>query len=476
MQRFRALAISSGMDVASAEAYAKQQADDFHNVTGAPASDIALEPEADFAPGQRASRRELQQAGLPAETVPGPRTLDGRPVRPPVDFTDAEAAAGYAERTRNGEDQQYLPSQRDRDMLARGMAPVLRPDGSVGYAPGGMVRPSAGGFSERGGVGRAGHRPDLEAKGWRLVEEEGPTGVVYVYRPQPPQPPEPNDRIAVGATPPRPQKQPPPQATVARLPEGRRGGPDVYARGEIVQSELDAARGGEVPARAQGRVPMTRTGNTFVDSQNAYDDRMIRRLAEAAGVPVATARGMSPRELQDRAADRKADQRGFARSANTYAAQLGGGHVTTPSMQAGAALARMTPEQRQLQTSFWASGGRGPTPNEIQQQRENSARITPEQRALERQMQLDEAKAKQEALTLAWKAAEEFVNTYYSSDSVLGSPFDETEQQHTLNWILTTYPFVDEPTARAWVDAIARNRGEQPPHRAERHRAHRSGM
>lgn len=443
----REMAQGAGPVVARRKAL--QAADSLHGDLGsAPLSEIVMEPDVEVSPKRRVSRQELQQAGLPAETVPGPRTLDGRPVRPPVDFTDAEAAAGYAERTRNRAgrgDQQYLPSQRDRDMLARGMAPVLRPDGSVGYAPGGMARPSAGGFSERGGVGRAGHRPDLEAKGWRLVEEEGPTGVVYVYRPQPP---ERNDQIARES-----------EAPVARLPEARRGGQDVYARGEIVQSELDAARGSEVPSRAQGRVPMTRTGNTFVDSENAYNDRMIRRLAEAAGVPVAQARGMSPRDLQDMAADRKAGQRGFAREANTYAAQIGGGFVTTPSMQAGAALAKMSPEQQQQQTSFWASGGRGPTPNDIQQQRAISERLTPEQRILAEQQRVEAKRAEQEAINKAWNDTVAFVNDNYAADGLVVTAFDEEEQRATFNWIRVMFPFVSEETARAWVAAIAKRKG-----------------
>jgi hypothetical protein len=73
---------------------------------------------------------------------------------------------------------EYLPSQRDEDMRLRGMVPRYNADGSVGYGMEYEQDPS-----KVGGPGRAGHRKDLEAKGWTADEVRGPTGPVTVMVP-----------------------------------------------------------------------------------------------------------------------------------------------------------------------------------------------------------------------------------------------------------------------------------------------------
>lgn len=501
-ERFRVIGIQNGLGPGAAEEYARAQADKFHNLDGAPSGDIPPDPEfpaprnrfeardqelakaglrdkpeppqpkrvggvelrpsqfdldqhardmARWEQGQEANRRAIRSAGYSTTTVPGPRLAGGSRASAPRQLNTIEEAEDYATRPRAtpGEHQpaqgDYLLSPMDQDMLARGFVPVYNRDGSVSYAPGSVTGTHAGGFRERGGVGRAGRRPDLEAKGWRLVEEEGPTGLVYVYRPQPP---ETRNKLATED-----------EAVIGRPAEAPRSGMDVYWRGPIVQYDLDAVAGGQVPASFQGRVPPTRTGNTFVDSQNARNDRMIRRLAEAAGVPVAQARTMKPQELRDMAADGRADQRRYARGVITTASQLGGGSVNPASLQTASYIERLSPEQQQQQASFWASGGRGPTPNDIQQQREISERLTPEQRILAEQQRLEAQRAEREAMDNAWKATEEFVNENYASDGVFVTPFNQDEQRATLAWIRARFPFVSEETAKAWVDAIARRKG-----------------
>ncbi len=166
---------------------------------------------------------ELRDMGLFGESEPGPRTVDGMPVRRPQEFTTEREAQGYTTRTpisatdrafRNGgllrgdPTAAFEPSQRDIDMEARGFLPVFGPDGSVGYS----VASSDPASSIPGAPGRRGRRADLEGPlmrdgkpvyqtdaGGNVVKDKdgfpvpapmyesqnvlGPTGMMYVYRP-----------------------------------------------------------------------------------------------------------------------------------------------------------------------------------------------------------------------------------------------------------------------------------------------------
>lgn len=136
-----------------------------------------------FTPQELAAQRG-SSAGRPlAETVPGPRGVGGLPVRPPRPIYDADEAAAYSERPFNTDTGRYAPSPKDRDMLERGMVPVLNEDGSVGYAVGYDVDPLARGIP--GAPGRAGQRKDLEDAGWGAKPVEGPMGPVQIYQPGP---------------------------------------------------------------------------------------------------------------------------------------------------------------------------------------------------------------------------------------------------------------------------------------------------
>lgn len=112
-------------------------------------------------------------------TVPGPRTLDGKPPTPSRGL-NAEEAEAYNTR-KPGQ-----LSQADRDMAARGLVPVVTPDG-VRYMASAATGGPGGGPLFPGGPGRAGDgRPDLTDKGWIAVERRGPDGrVVMVYEPGP---------------------------------------------------------------------------------------------------------------------------------------------------------------------------------------------------------------------------------------------------------------------------------------------------
>jgi hypothetical protein len=166
---------------------------------------------------------ELRDMGLFGESEPGPRTVDGMPVRRPQEFTTEREAQGYTTRApisatdrafRNGgllrgdPTAAFEPSQRDLDMAARGFLPVFGPDGSVGYS----VASSDPASSIPGAPGRRGRRADLEGPlmrdgkpvyqtdaGGNVVKDKdgfpvpvpmyeaqnvpGPTGMMYVYRP-----------------------------------------------------------------------------------------------------------------------------------------------------------------------------------------------------------------------------------------------------------------------------------------------------
>lgn len=504
-ERFRTIGIQNGLGPVLAEEYARTQADKFHNLDGAPSGDIPPDPEfpaprnrfeasdqelakaglrdkpeppqpkrvggvelrpsqfdldqhardmARWEQGQEANRRAIRSAGYSTTTVPGPRLAGGSRASAPRQLNTIEEAADYATRPRatpGGHEPaqgDYLLSPMDQDMLARGFVPVYNRDGSVSYAPGSVTGPQAGGFRERGGGGRAGRRPDLEAKGWRLVEEEGPTGLVYVYRPQPP---ETRDKLATED-----------KAVIGRPAEAPRSGRDVYRRGPIVQSDLDAVAGGEVPASFQGRVPPTRTGNTFVDSQNARNDRMIRRLAEAAGVPVAQARTMKPQELRDMASDGRATQRRYARGVITTASQLGGGSVNPASLQTASYIEGLSPDQQQQVRSFWATGGRGATPNDIAMADSVRARETPLETAqrlqIQRQMQLDAQSQQQSQVT----SLREYINDLANLNEEL-TPELQADALEQATIVLG----MPEDRARQVInmeaDRRSRNRAKTPP-------------
>jgi len=69
-------------------------------------------------------------------------------------------------------------------MAARGMVPVLNPDGTVGYSVGYPAHKAADiGPQLPGSAGRAGVRPDLAAAGWEVSTADGPGGMTNVYRP-----------------------------------------------------------------------------------------------------------------------------------------------------------------------------------------------------------------------------------------------------------------------------------------------------
>jgi len=166
----------------------------YNDVTGAPVSQAAVPAmpaeEPDVSP------EEIRAAGFMAQAEPGQRTAGGGSKVPQGrQFTKMSEAAGYVDRVpvtdanRNmaQPDAAFMPSQRDRDMMARGMFPVYSPDGSVSYSVGtnyessGM--PQTGGRTVPGTPGRVGVRQDLEDAGWELRPVQGPTGTVYAYRP-----------------------------------------------------------------------------------------------------------------------------------------------------------------------------------------------------------------------------------------------------------------------------------------------------
>jgi hypothetical protein len=154
---------------------------------------------------------ELRGMGLFGESEPGPSTADGMPVRRPQEFTTEREAQGYTTRTpisrdstdpatfdfATGRPAAFAPSQRDRDMAARGFEAVYGDDGTVGYS---VAAPINEANPVPGAPGRRGQRADLEGPLMRdgkpvlgkdgnpvpmyeAVPVRGPSGTHYVYRP-----------------------------------------------------------------------------------------------------------------------------------------------------------------------------------------------------------------------------------------------------------------------------------------------------
>lgn len=382
-EKHRRMAAAQGMTAEEEEAAWRNLRPDFtpppatddaeSRTSGAPADELMVDPDI----GAPLTWEDRALHGLPTQAVPPPRTVDGLPPEKPRQFADRKQSKDYVRRDA-ADGGVFAPSQRDLDMADRGMVPVFRRDGSIGYAPGMLVGPDQVDLVDSaavqpdspsayvGGVGRKGRRLDLEAAGWRLVEESGPTGTVYVYRPQPP------------GKEGRPFLKEVDEE--ARLPPdiGAYTGPapiqgtDALERGPIVQDRV-ATPGHFMPNVATPRpAPRGRTGNTYVDSRAAAEERQNRRLARSAGVSESAASKKTPLELRQLAGDRRSAQQQIARQMLATSAQLS----AAPSMAEAALIHQMTPEQRARLAAFRAAGGRGASPNDIEAM-EGAARNRP---------------------------------------------------------------------------------------------------
>jgi len=129
--------------------------------------------------------RSGQEAGPGYQRVPAPRMPFGGPVPEPGMINDPEAIEDYTTREWDGNRNEYKPSPKDRAMAARGMVPVLNPDGSVGYSvgypPGSITGENPNRFP--GAAGRSGERQDLTDAGWKTETARSPLGMQTVYRP-----------------------------------------------------------------------------------------------------------------------------------------------------------------------------------------------------------------------------------------------------------------------------------------------------
>lgn len=141
------------------------------------------------AAAEDARAAEFAAAGASRSAAPGPRGFDNRAAAP-REFDTVDESLAYDERQpiqdSVGTTLGVMPSGRDRDMYQRGMVPVFRPDGTVGYSvAAGQFNPTAanqgdgvvGGFPElQGSAGRLGPRPDLEENGWVPTVVDTPVG------------------------------------------------------------------------------------------------------------------------------------------------------------------------------------------------------------------------------------------------------------------------------------------------------------
>jgi hypothetical protein len=144
---------------------------------------------------------EIRAAGYMPQAEPGPTSVrGGGKVAQGQQFNKMSDAIDYmtrtpvtnANRAQAMPDAAYMPSQRDRDMAARGFFPVYADDGSVSYSVGtgreGMYPKDLDqGRGIPGGLGRVGPRRDLQETnpslpGFTLDRVRGPTGYNYIYK------------------------------------------------------------------------------------------------------------------------------------------------------------------------------------------------------------------------------------------------------------------------------------------------------
>jgi len=149
--------------------------------------DLAGRPGYDrtFTPQELASQRDAPEPVRGYQRVPAPRIPYGGPVPEPGVITDPEAIEAYTTRPWDDRRHTYNPSEKDRDMSARGLVPVLNEDGSVGYSVGYPQGSIAGENANRfpGAAGRSGERQDLTDAGWKTETVPSPLGRQTVYRP-----------------------------------------------------------------------------------------------------------------------------------------------------------------------------------------------------------------------------------------------------------------------------------------------------
>ena len=146
------------------------------------------------------SPEEIRAAGYMPQAEPGPTSVrGGGKVAQGQQFNKMSEAIGYMTRTPVTDenraqaypDAAYMPSDRDRDMAARGFFPVPADDGSVSYSVGTGRDPrykkDLGRRGIPGAPGRLGPRADLEETdpslpGFTLEPVRGPTGTNYIYK------------------------------------------------------------------------------------------------------------------------------------------------------------------------------------------------------------------------------------------------------------------------------------------------------
>lgn len=144
------------------------------------------------AEAKAATEKEIADTGLGSRRVPTPRGAGGERSKQGAAFESAQDAENYNRRLpaqpvlgddglpAGGKPGLYTPSQKDRDMAARGYVPTYGPNGEIGYS----IAAFAGGENAPPGApGRAGDRRDLRVKGWVDEERLGPTGMQRVLVP-----------------------------------------------------------------------------------------------------------------------------------------------------------------------------------------------------------------------------------------------------------------------------------------------------
>lgn len=200
--------IAQGIDPETAQAMAEQQVLDakqgVSDEMDAPRREREAREAAAAVPAvpeePSVSPETIREYGYMPQAEPGPTSVrGGGKVAQGQRFNKMSDAIDYMTRTPVTDenraeaaiDASHMPSQRDRDMMARGFFPVYAPDGSVSYSVGTGQDPKFQQDLGRRGIpgapGRLGPRADLQETdprqpGFTLEPVRGPTGTNYIYK------------------------------------------------------------------------------------------------------------------------------------------------------------------------------------------------------------------------------------------------------------------------------------------------------
>lgn len=358
-------------------------------------------------------------------TVPGPRTMDGSDPAPGRQFASQEEADAYYKRPEDPNNPGlFLPSQADADMRKRGFVPVMTPDG---------VRYQLEAQDSRYpvGYGMQGSKPWLE-------------GGTRTYKP---------------------------------LSAGDGAGLDVSDNDggvplEYVRTPAPSPLTGEGSQR--GQVYKLGPGQAVREyNKDMQLERQAIRMANDAGMPVEQFVAENPQfkvllrspsaVARLKVAENRRQEQQERRDAWRAQAMLAGGNRAKNAVNA----MRMLPEDQQSRVlAYWASGGQGATPLDVESQQLQAAAQLAQRAVQGALINNPQAIAAQQAAQMAAdaekrkrrQADEDVIANKYAPASGLGwDEFTVAEQQEMYERLIEDYGYTPAE-AQAAVDRIAYDR------------------